>query len=69
MPKKKQDHVEPLALTIREAAEIARCSPGSFYNLWKRGEGPKRTKIGPWKVVILRAELERWLLAQQEATL
>jgi predicted DNA-binding transcriptional regulator AlpA len=68
MPKKKQDRIEPLALTINEAAQIARCSVGHFYQLWKRGEGPKRTRIGQWKIVVLREELERWLREQQEQT-
>jgi len=66
MPKK-HESVEPaVAYTIREAAEQARCSVGTFYNLWQRGEGPRRTKIGPWKVVILREELETWLRSRTE---
>ena len=51
---------EKLVLTVDEAAHFLGCSKSLIYAMWKRKEGPKRTKISG-KVYITTPNLLAYL--------
>lgn len=56
-------HTQPdtLALSITQFCEAMGISKSHFYALQKAGEAPKVVRVGRRRVVIPRAEAERWI--------
>ncbi|WP_368622906.1 helix-turn-helix transcriptional regulator [Paraburkholderia sp. BR13444] len=53
--------------TIPETAERARVSIATLHNLWVRGEGPARTRIGR-RVFVTDEALRAWVERMTEST-
>jgi len=61
----KRDHVQPAVYTIAEWCEAFRVSRGHFYNLLRRGEGPRVLRLG--RRVVISAEATAEFVRRSEA--
>ena len=52
---------EPVVLDIRGVKELTTLSQSTIYALVKSGDFPPQKRIGPNRVVWLRADVVRWL--------
>ncbi|USA39878.1 AlpA family phage regulatory protein [Pelagerythrobacter marinus] len=52
---------DPVVLDIEGVKRLTTLSQSTIYALAKKGEFPKQRRIGPNRVVWLRADVVRWL--------
>jgi hypothetical protein len=64
--RKKAKSIGPrVAYSVAEFAVAYRISRTEVYRLWRRGDGPRRTRVAGRRIVITVKDAEDWAAARQ----